>query len=128
MEVRAESRVVLSSLQMLVAQVAVALCSDAREMDLGEWEARRVPLGGNFAGLARRLAAARDLDDRANATLTSFLDEDGQPVLAVELVLVHAESDALTVAAERMRGVIAATDEFGGVVADELDQILGALA
>jgi hypothetical protein len=127
MTVIAESRVVLSSLQMLVAEVAVALCSDAEELDLGEWEPRRVPLGEQFGCLAHRLAAARDLENRSGAVATSALDADGQSVLAVELMLRTREISTLMVAAERMRGIVAATGEFGEIVAAELEHIMRAL-
>jgi len=128
MDVVAESRVVLSSLQMLVAQVAVALCSDAEELDLGEWEPRRAPLGAEFTRLARRLDAARGLEEGAGASVADVLDDEGQPVLAVELCMQGHELNLLMVAAERMRGIVAATGEFGDVVAAELDVIIRAMA
>jgi hypothetical protein len=134
MTVKAETWVVLSSRQLLVAQVAAALCSDAVEFDLGDWESRRVPLGEDFASLARRLAMVRDLDAAGGAEVVTSFDGAGESVLAAELALRRSEILALRVAAERMRGIVAGPEQTSGtgrleeVIDDDLEQILGTLA
>jgi hypothetical protein len=127
MTVRPHLGVVLTSRQLLVLLVAVTLCSDATEHGLGDWEIRRVPLGPEFRLLARRLAAARDLDPASGARLVDALDASGDLVVAVELDLAVHEARAAQVAVERMRGILAIAGHFDGLLDDDLDGVSAAL-
>jgi hypothetical protein len=120
-------RVVLTSRQLLVAQVAAALCSSVREYDLADWEPLRVGLGEGFDALARRLAAVRELAPDCGVEVVSVLSEQGEPLLAVEVSLPPEQVPLLRVAAERMLGVLATDDRFGDVVDADLVGIVSAL-
>jgi hypothetical protein len=118
---------VVTSRQLLVAQVAVAACSSVTEQTLGGWESHRVCLGGVYDGLARRLCAVRELDESSGARLADLLDGEGCPMLALTLELSDAETSALRVAIDRLRGILARTGEFDGQLDEDLDAVAGAL-
>jgi hypothetical protein len=126
-DVRSQLRVVLTSRQLLVAQVAAALCSSVEEYELGDWEPLRVPLGEGFDALARRLAAVRELEPACGAEVVSVLSDDGEPLIAVEVALPPEQVPLLRVAAERMLGILATDDRFGELVDADLVGIVGAL-
>ncbi len=49
-------------------------------------------------------------------------------MLAIELQLSAAETSALRVAIDRLRGILARTGEFGGKLDDDLDAVAEVLA
>ena len=118
---------VMSSRQLLVAQVAVALCSGVLEQGLDDWEVHRVALGDEADELARRLCGARQLDERSGASLAEALDCNGRPIVAVSLVLSEDEVWVLQVAVDRLRGILARTGEFDGALDLDLDGLAFAL-
>ena len=119
---------VVTSRQLLVAQVAVAACSSATEQVLGEWEGHRIDLGSAYDGLARHLRGAREMDDASGARLVDLLDDEGRGMLAIELQLSYDETSALRVAIERLRGILARTGDFDGQLDEDLDAVAEALA
>ncbi len=127
MTVRPKPALVLSSRQLIVAQVAVVLCSGVREQELGGWEHYRVPLGDAFDRMARRLHAARELDDASGAMVVDLLDRDGRSILAIELPLSQDELAVLRVAVDRLRGLLARSGEFDGALDEDLDDVAAAL-
>ena len=127
MNVRPMLGLVMTSRQLLVAQVAVALCSGITEQTLGDWEEYRIRLGVAHDGLARRLHAARELDESCSARVVDLLDANGRAVVAVEVELSVAEVRALRVAIDRLRGILARTGEFDGELDEDLDDVAGAL-
>jgi hypothetical protein len=127
--VNAQSKLgfVVTSRQLLVAQVAVAACSSVTEQMLGQWEDHRVDLGSAYDSLARRLRAAREMDDASGARLVDLLDDEGHPMVALALELSAAESSALRVAVDRLRGILARTGDFDGQLDEDLDAVTEAL-
>ncbi len=121
------SALVLTSRQLLISQLAVAMCSAVMELGLGDWEDYRIALGGEQDDLARRLRAAQLLDDDAAARVVDFLGACGRPVVAVAVELSDDDVWVLQVALERLRGILARTGEFGGALDDDLDEIVMAL-
>lgn len=118
---------VMSSRQLLVAQVAVALCSGVLEQGLDDWEEYRIALGDEVDALARRLGAARELDAGAGVCLVEALDANGRPIVAVSLELSEDEVWVLQVAVDRLRGILARTGEFEGALDEDLDGLAFAL-
>jgi hypothetical protein len=118
---------VMSSRQLLVAQVAVALCSGVIEQNLDDWEIYRVALGDEVDDLARRLCQARILDESAGASVTEAVDCNGHPIVAVSLELSEDEVWVLQVAVDRLRGILARTGEFDGALDEDLDRLAFAL-
>jgi hypothetical protein len=127
MNVRPKLALVMTSRQLLIAQVAVALCSGVVEQSLGDWEDYRVQLGDAHDGLGRRLDAARRLDEVSGVRLIDLLDVNGHPVVAVEVELTSTETRGLRVAIERLRGILARTGEFDGELDEDLDDVAEAL-
>jgi hypothetical protein len=127
MNVRPRLGLVMTSRQLLIAQVAVALCSGITEQTLGDWEEYRIRLGVAHDGLARRLHAARELDESCGARVVDLLDSNGRPVVALRVELSAPEVRALRVAIERLRGILSRTGEFDGALDDDLDDVVGAL-
>jgi hypothetical protein len=127
MNVRPKLGLVMTSRQLLIAQVAVALCSGVIEQTLGGWEAYRVQLGDEHDSLARRLDGARRLDEVSGVRLIELLDVNGHPVVAVEVELSGSEARVLRVAIERLRGILARTGEFDGELDEDLDDVVEAL-
>ncbi len=121
------SSLVLTSRQLLVSQVAVAMCSAAMELGLGDWEDYRIALGGEQDDLARRLRAAQLLDEDAAAEVVECLDACGRPMVAVAVELSDDDVWVLQIALERLRGILARTGEFEGALDDDLDEIVVAL-
>jgi hypothetical protein len=124
---RSESSLVLTSRQLLVSQVAVAMCSSVLELGLGGWENYRIALGDEQDDLARRLHAAQHLDEDSSAEVVDCLDADGRLVVAVAVELSDDDIWVLQVALERLRGILARTGEFEGALDDDLDDIVVAL-
>jgi hypothetical protein len=118
---------VMSSRQLLVAQVAVALCSGVLEQGLDDWEEYRIALGDEVDALARRLGAARELEVHAGVCVVEALDESGRPIVAVSLELSEDEVWVLQVAVDRLRGILARTGEFEGALDEDLDGLACAL-
>ena len=127
MDVQPRVALVMSSRQLLLSQVAVALCSGLDEQTLDEWEEYRINVGEEFDALAYRLGAARELAESSGAEVVPLLDENGHPIVAVELELSEDEVWVLQVALERMRGILARTGEFEGELDDDLDCVVVAL-
>ncbi len=121
------SALVLTSRQLLVSQLAVAMCSAVMELGLGDWEDYRIALGDEQDDLARRLRAAQQLDEDAAVELVECLDECGRPVVAVAVELSDEDIWVLQVALERLRGILARTGEFEGALDADLDDIVVAL-
>lgn len=120
------SALVLTSRQLLVSQLAVAMCSAVTELGLGAWEDYRIALGDEQDDLALRLTAAQQLDEGA-AELVECLDACGRPLVAVAVELSDDDIWVLQVALERLRGILARTGEFEGALDDDLDEIVVAL-
>jgi hypothetical protein len=127
MDVRPRLGLVMTSRQLLLAQVAVALCSGVATQTLAGWEDYRVRMGAAYDSLARRFEAARKLDESAAVRLIDLVDGDGQPVLAVEVELSGTEVRVLRVAIDRLRGILARTGEFDGALDEDLDDVAAAL-
>ena len=121
------SALVLTSRQLLISQLAVAMCSAVMELGLGDWEDYRIALGGEQDDLALRLRAAQQLDDDAAARVVDCLDACGRPVVAVAVELSDDDVWVLQVALERLRGILARTGEFEGALDEDLDEIVVAL-
>jgi hypothetical protein len=121
------SSLVLTSRQLLVSQVAVAMCSAVMELGLGDWEDYRIALGGEQDDLARRLRAAQQLDENAAVEVVDCLDACGRPVVAVAVELSDDDIWVLQVALERLRGILARTGEFEGALDGDVDEIVMAL-
>jgi hypothetical protein len=122
-----QSSLVLTSRQLLVSQVAVAMCSAVLELGLGGWEDYRIALGDEQDDLAWRLHAAQQLDDDSSAEVVECLDADGHPVVAVAIEMSDDDILVFQVALERLRGILARTGEFEGALDDDLDDIVGAV-
>jgi hypothetical protein len=118
---------VLTSRQLLVSQLAVAMCSAVTELGLGEWEDYRIALGDEQDELARRLTAAQQLEKGAAAEVVDCLDACGRAVVAVAVELSDDDVWVLQVALERLRGILARTGEFEGALDADLDEIVVAL-
>lgn len=118
---------VMSSRQLLIAQVAVALCSGVLEQSLDDWEIYRVGLGEEVDALARRLGSARELNESAGASVAEALDSNGHSIVAVSLELSDDETWVLQVAVDRLRGILARTGEFEGELDEDLDSLAFAL-
>jgi hypothetical protein len=117
----------MSSRQLLIAQVAVTLCSAVVEQSLDDWEIYRVGLGEEVDALARRLGSARQLNESAGASFAEAMDSNGHPIVAVSLDLAEDEIWVLQVAVDRLRGILARTGEFDGELDEDLDVLAFAL-
>jgi hypothetical protein len=124
---RVGSSLVLTSRQLLMSQLAVAMCSAVMELGLGDWEGYRIALGDEQDRLARRLQAAQQLEEDAGVCVADALDAYGRPVVAVRVELFEDDVWVLQVALERLRGILARTGEFEGALDDDLDDIVEAL-
>ncbi len=122
-----ESSIVLTSRQLLMSQLAVAMCSAVMELGLGDWEDYRIALGDEQDQLALRLQAAQALDEEAGVCVADALDAYGRPVVAVRVELSEDDVWVLQVALERLRGILARTGEFEGALDGDLDEIVEAL-